>query len=269
MNRTSTSTSSRSRSAGRGTRIQSLERATEILSYFRVSRPHLSLQEITARSGLSRATAHRYVSVLRDLDLLRLDPVSNTYTLGTRVLTLAAAAAAGHPMILMVGPFMEELVRTTNETAVLTVWDGTAPVVLRVDDGTERVVRVSVQTGVRLPTWDSAHGRAFCANLPDEEIPSVPSPGRADELSDHLEQVRRTGVSINTNEEQGTRAVAAPIFSNGGDVVASIGIVGTAASVPGSFDSDIARAVVEVAGRISAELGVSRSHRDEPASPGS
>ena len=87
----------------------------------------LTLQEITARSGLTRATAHRYVSVLRDLNLLRLDPATNYYSLGSRIFTLAAAAAAGNPMVRIVGPFMEELVHDTNETAVLTVWDGAAP----------------------------------------------------------------------------------------------------------------------------------------------
>lgn len=240
---------------GRGTKNQSLERASAILGYFSVSRPALTLQEITARSGLTRATAHRYVSVLRELNFLRLDPATNLYSLGSRIFTLAAAAAAGNPMVRIVGPFMEELVRDTNETAVLTVWDGTAPVVLRVDDSSHRVVRVSILTGIRLPTWQSAHGRIFCTYLPAGDVPRRPlHPGGGAPEND-LEQVRETGVSINTNEAQGTRAVASGVFTSGGRIAGSIGIVGTSATVPAEPDSAVAKSVLAIAARLSSDLG--------------
>ena len=240
---------------GRGTKNQSLERASAILGYFSVSRPVLTLQEITARSGLTRATAHRYVSVLRDLNLLRLDPATNFYSLGSRIFTLAAAAAAGNPMVRIVGPFMEELVHDTNETAVLTVWDGTAPVVLRVDDNSDRVVRVSIQTGVRLPTWHSAHGRVFCTYLPAENSPRRPLHPDGAALEDDMEQIRWTGVSVNTNEAEGTRAIASGVFASGGRIVGSIGIVGTSASVPVEPDSTVAKSVLSIATRLSSDLG--------------
>lgn len=246
---------SRAAARGRGTKNQSLERASAILSYFSVSRPVLTLQEITARSGLTRATAHRYVSVLRELNLLRLDPATNYYSLGSRIFTLAAAAAAGNPMVRIAGPFMEELVHDTNETAVLTVWDGTAPVVLRVDDNSDRVVRVSIQTGIRLPTWNSAHGRVFCTYLPAEDLPRRPLPPDGVVPEDDLQQIRETGLSINTNEAEGTRAVASGVFASGGRVAGSIGIVGTSASVPAEPDSAVAKSVLSIAARLSSDLG--------------
>ena len=242
----------RDTSRGRGTKNQSVQRASAILGYFSVSRPVLTLQEITARSGLTRATAHRYVSVLRELNLLRLDPATNFYSLGSRIFTLAAAAAAGNPMVRIVGPFMEELVHDTNETAVLTVWDGAAPVVLRVDDNSERVVRVSIQTGIRLPTWQSAHGRVFCTYLPAEDAPRRPPHPEDAALEDDLEEIRQTGVSVNTNEAEGTRAIASPIFASGSRIVGSIG---TSASVPAEPDSAVAKSVLSIATRLSSDLG--------------
>lgn len=214
----------------------------------------MSLQEITARSGLTRATAHRYVSVLRDLDLLRFDPTTSTYGLGSKILVLAAAAAAGHPMVRVVGPYMEGMVRATNETAVLTVWDGTAPVVLRVDDNSDRVVRVVIQNGVRLPLWDSAHGRVFCSFLPEDDVPRPPNGARRTEIRRDVDQIRRTRLAINTNVAEGTRAIASPIFSHA-DLVGSLGIVGTSASVPEERDSAVAQAVLAAATRLSSELG--------------
>ena len=45
--------------------IQSVERAAKLLGFFTVGRPRLTLSEITARLGVSKATAHRYAMVLR------------------------------------------------------------------------------------------------------------------------------------------------------------------------------------------------------------
>ena len=50
--------------------IQTVQRAALILDSFTVSRPHLSLNEITARLGASKATAHRYTKALRAANLL-------------------------------------------------------------------------------------------------------------------------------------------------------------------------------------------------------
>jgi DNA-binding IclR family transcriptional regulator len=238
---------------GRGSKIQSVERAVEILGYFRVSRPHLTLQEITARAGLTRATAHRYVSVLRDLNLLRYDPGLGSYSLGSRVMTMAAAATAANPMIRIVGPYMESLVRLTNETVVLTVWDGSAPVVLRVDDNTDRLVRVSIQTGVRLPTWESANGRVFCAFLEEEYVPRLPSGADRAKILADIDETRRTRIAINTNEAEGTRTIAAPIFANS-RITASLAVVGTAASIPAERGSVLAKSLLSAVTRLSTEI---------------
>jgi DNA-binding IclR family transcriptional regulator len=242
---TSTETSSK---------IQSVERAVAMLGYFGVNRPHLTLPEITARAGLSRATVHRYVTVLRDLNLLRFDPQTNTYSLGSRILTLAAAAAAGQPIVRASGPYLEALVRETNETAVLSVWDGSAPVVVRVDDNSERMVRVSVMTGARLGQWDSAQGRVFCAFLPEAEAPRVPPGARPEAVQRDIDEIRRTRLAINTNAREGTRAVAAPVFA-GTEIVGALAVFGTVASIPDDRRSSIATTLLATANRLSNDLG--------------
>ena len=57
--------------------IQSVARAAHILGFFTVGRPRRSLSEITARLGVSRATAHRYTVALRQANLLRFDPATS------------------------------------------------------------------------------------------------------------------------------------------------------------------------------------------------
>jgi IclR family pca regulon transcriptional regulator len=238
--------------------IQSVARAAQILGFFTVGRPRRSLSEITARLGVSKATAHRYTVALRQANLLRFDPATSEYTLGPQVLTLAGAAGAGLPVVAIAGPHMEALVHKVNETVVLSVWDGEAPVVVRADDNPDRLVRISIHTGSRLTPFRSSQGRVFCAFLPEEEVPGLRRALRKDpSLKAALKQIRRERLAITSDVEPGIRAIAAPVF-HGDRIMATVAIVGTVASIPESHASAMARAVLTTAGQLSREFGTVR-----------
>jgi len=233
--------------------IQSVERASRILGFF-VNRPRMSLAEITGQLDVSRATAHRYVVALRRASLLRHEPATGKYTLGPQIVTLASAALAGLPIITLAGPVMERLVEEVNETAVLSVWDGEAPVVVRIEDNTNRLVRIGIKAGARLPTFDSAQGLVFNTFLPPGEPPALPRGSKGGAIRAELARVRKEGVAVNSQVVAGIRAVAAPVFRSG-SIVASLAIVGTTASIPEPPDSPVAQALVAAAKMLSAELG--------------
>src|ERR687883_1532190 len=138
---------------------QSVERAVRLLSFFSGEEPELTLAQLTRRLGTSRATTHRYTLALRRVGLLRFD--GGAYSLGPRVVELATTALAGLRIVRVAGPTMERLVAELNETVVLSIWDGEQPVVVRVDDNTDRLVRIVVRTGARLPRAESAQGKIF------------------------------------------------------------------------------------------------------------
>lgn len=235
--------------------IQSVARAARILDFFTVSNPRLTLSELTARLGVSKASAHRYAMALRQANLLRYDRANGEYTLGPQVLTLAAAARAGLPIITLAGPLMEQLVREANETVVLSVWDGEAPVVVRVHDSTDRVVRLSVRAGARLLPHDSAQGRVFSAFLPAGDVPGLPEAKIArPRLVEELDAIRKHGIAVNSPELHGVRTLAAPVFSEG-SVVAVLAIVGTTATVSDDVSSETAKQLRAVAQQLSQQLG--------------
>jgi DNA-binding IclR family transcriptional regulator len=258
----------RERVSQRGTReasgiesaIQSVARAAHILGFFTVGHPRHSLSEITARLGVSRATAHRYTVALRQANLLRFDPATNEYTLGPQVLTLAGA---GLPIVAIAGPHMEALVRRVNETVVLSVWDGEAPVVVRVDDNPDRLVRISIHTGSRLTAFGSSQGRVFCAYLPEGEVPGLRRAlKKRSSFSADLQRVRRHKVAVTSDVEPGIRAIAAPVFQ-GERIMATVAIVGTCDSVPETHTSQMAKRLLVTAGELSREFGTTL----EPAGP--
>jgi DNA-binding IclR family transcriptional regulator len=219
--------------------IQSVERAARMLGLFTIEEPRLTLGDLTRRMEMSKATVHRYATALRNAGLLRL--TAGAYTLGPRIVELASAALAGLAVVNVAGPYMERLVGETEETAVLSVWDGEAPVVVRVEDNTSRLVRIVVATGSRLPS-DSAQGQVFRA--------FIEPPGTDPEL----DRIRATGTAHYAAVVDGIAALAAPVFQ-GEDVIATIALVGTTASVQTSGRSEMARALRDAAGNLSTELG--------------
>jgi DNA-binding IclR family transcriptional regulator len=225
---------------------QSVERAARMLELFSVDEPELTLTELTARTGLTKATAHRYATALRRAGLLRTS--NGFYSLGPRVVELAAVALAGLGVIRVAEPYMLRLVTETGQTTVLSVWDGEAPVVVRVAENRERLVRVVVTTGSRLPA-DSAQGKVFRAFLGANGDPD-------------LEAVRREQLAANAVVVEGVTAVAAPVFQ-GEDIVATLALVGASAAMDTEPGSAMAVALRDAAIGLSTELGFVESREED------
>lgn len=221
---------------------QSVERAARMLGLFSVEEPELSLTEITARMEMTKATAHRYATALRRAGLLRFS--AGAFTLGPRIVELAGAALAGLSVVKLAGPYLERLMETTSQTAVLSVWDGEAPVVVRVADNTERLVRIVVTTGSRLPL-DSAQGKVFRAFLIGEDDPEI-------------ERVREERLAYFAEVVEGIAALAAPVFQ-GEEIVATLALVGTTASIEGAPAPSLADALGQTAAGLSTELGFAQA----------
>ncbi len=235
--------------------IQTVQRAALILDSFTVSKPRLSLNEITNRLGASKATAHRYTKALRAANLLRYDERTALYSLGPQVLTLAASARAGMPIVTAAEPYMDQLLKTVDETVVLSVWDGETAMVVRSADNTDHIIRIGVRTGARLDLTTSAQGRVFCAYLPSDQVPALAKLlRRTSGLQQELESIRKHRLSVNSPAINGVRTIAAPIFE-GGDIVAAMAIIGTTVSVPCEVDSPMARALLDTAQELSKRLG--------------
>lgn len=223
---------------------QSVERAVRLLGCFSPDEPELSLAQLTQRLGTSRATTHRYTLALRRAGMLRFDAGAAVYALGPRIVELAAAALAGLRIVKIAGPHMERLVAELNETVVLSVWDGESPVVVRADDNTERLVRIVVRTGSRLDRRSSAQGKTYLAFGP-----------AAVELDPaEVERIRSTRIAVNSQHEDGIRAIATPVFQ-GSEVAATLAVVGTIASLSAEADSPLAARLRRAAEALSAELG--------------
>jgi DNA-binding IclR family transcriptional regulator len=181
---------------------------------------------------------------LRRVGLLRYDAAGGIYSLGPRIVELAATALSGLRIIRIAGPHMERLAAELNETVVLSIWDGDSPIVVRVADNTDRVVHIVVRTGSRLHRVDSAQAKIFRAFS-----------GQQDELNPReLRRISSTHIAVNTQLHDGIRAVATPVFQDR-EVIAAMAVVGTIANLPDREDSELALRLRQTAEQLSGELG--------------
>jgi DNA-binding IclR family transcriptional regulator len=221
--------------------IQAIERAVRILSLFDHEQPLLSLPQLTERSGLGRASTHRYATALRREGLLRYDESRNLYSLGPRILGLAAVALASLRVVAIAGQHMDALAQDLNETIVLSIADGGTATVSRVSEAPRRAVVISPRLGMRLDPGDSAQGVLIAAFTTDGS-------GLDPEV---LARVRANRMAMLVDGNFGV--VAAPVFQSG-MLVATMAILGLPDDVNES-STDKIEALRRAAERVSAELG--------------
>jgi DNA-binding IclR family transcriptional regulator len=194
---------------------------------------------LAKRSGLSRSTLYRYISVLEQAGYLELIAGSSRYRLGPRILYLAATMHQ-REFSELARDDVRELMTLTRETAHATVYDHPYSVtVLIAENGAPVGPRVAL--GSRRPLHASASGKVFLAY---GDPPRVNAYLRADleartpatitqpaALKRLLSDVRKNGWAIDQSESyDGICGLAAPVFDFAGDVVGTLSIT-VAASV--------------------------------------
>jgi IclR family pca regulon transcriptional regulator len=211
---------------------RSLERGLAILGCFTPEQPLLGIAELAGRLSISRPTMHRYVTTLVSLGYLEQD-ASRKYRLGLGTIDLGAALYATG-LCKHARPELETLARRTCYSAEIAVLDGLEILLVgRVLAGT----RAAVEATLRLPAHCTSVGKVLLAYLPSEqraklisEIDLVERGPRTitskAALHAQLRDVRSEGLAIDDEElMEGSRAIAAPVREESGDVIAAVGLV--------------------------------------------
>lgn len=247
---------------GRGSNIQVIDRLARVLEVFAGSGHQMKVREVAAALHLRRSTAHRYLASLSRAGFLRSEG-EGSYALGPLLIQLGAAAVGGAQIVELAESYLSQLAEEAQETAVLTLWSGNCPVVVRVREPQAKLVQLHIRLGAMLPL-DSAQGHLYLAFHPDRQrtqqlLAQFPDAQRR-EMERGMAEARNQGVFVNSRVAEGIRAVAAPVFDH--ELIAgTVAFVGTLSSVPADPESGLAQALKNAAQRLSRDLGRSR----EPA----
>jgi IclR family acetate operon transcriptional repressor len=222
----------------RGTGVQSVERALDILEFLSRSEDELGVSEIGQATGLAAGTVHRLLGTLASRGYIHKNAVTRRYGLGLKSLTMAITTRERlAPLALS---FLEELMRVSQESANLAILEGNAMMYIEQVSPPSRMLRIFTEPGNRVPLHSSGTGKVLLAYQPPRLIDfivgragltrqtstTITDPGQ---LRSELRNIRREGYAVDHGEqEEGVRCLAAPVFGPDGEIFASISLSGPA-----------------------------------------
>jgi IclR family transcriptional regulator, pca regulon regulatory protein len=220
--------------------VQSLERGLAVIRSFDSEHPDLTLSEVAARTGLTRATARRLLLTLGDLGYVSTN--GRRFSLTPRVLDIGYAYLSSLNVQQIAQPYLEALSERVHESVSVTVLDG-ADIVYVARVPTKRIMTISLGLGSRLPAYCTSMGRVLLAELAPEDLAgTLPEPlerhtehtvTSAADLAVVLKQVRAQGWALVDQElEMGLRSVAAPLRDSSGRAVAAMNVSTQVARTP-------------------------------------
>ncbi len=204
-----------------------------VIETFTADRPRQSIAEVSAASGLDRATARRCLLTLSHLGYADYD--GKYFTLKPRILRLGTACLATMPLPQMVQPLLDRLSEQLGESSSVSILDG-AEIVYVARAAQRKVMSISLMPGSRLPAFCTSMGRVMLAALGEDEamrhLESATRMARTahtvteiTELMACLEQVRRNGYALIDQEvEIGLRSIAIPLRNARGATVAALNV---------------------------------------------
>ena len=198
------------RSAGR--RRQPLARGIELLTYM-IESPQDShgVRELAGRLGVSPSTAHRLITDLEKLGLVRRAENGQSYRLGLEFLRLAWLTTGRYPSQELALGVLQDLVAQTGESAFSSLYDGQRQQMMFTSTvESSHPLRYSLPLQQWMPLHGGASGLAILAFLPEEvqrEVANKPlaqlTPHTVTDpeaLLERLAQVRRDGYAITRGE---------------------------------------------------------------------
>ncbi|MGK5531139.1 IclR family transcriptional regulator [Streptomyces sp. URMC 129] len=244
--------------------MQSVDRAVVILEFLG-HREEAGVTEMAAELGVHKSTASRLATALEMRGLIEQTDERGKYRLGLGLIRLAGAATVRLDLSRQSRRVCEQLAAQVAETINLAILDGDAAINI------DQVLGPSAITthnwlGRRTPLHATSSGKALLAHLPEPEREgrlaaplerytprTVTDPGT---VRAHLASVRAEGCAYSVEEfETGLNAVAAPVFTVNGRVVAALSASGPSFRLTERRLREIAPVVRAAAGKISDRLG--------------
>lgn len=242
--------------------VQVLERAFDIIELL-AARPQTAAG-IAAELGLPRPTVYRVLATLGDRGIVHRGE-HGVCRLGRRLFQLSVSVFQSEYPCELVRPLLSVLRDQTGEDALFWVREDYEAVCLYQVVGNHDI-RPSQFVGRTRPLHAGASQKVLLAWAPASFIsdylerllvdPRGRSNVRPNLLREQLDVIRSQGYAFADRElSAGARGIAAPVFNARSQVNASVGIFAPFNRLPESMVPAVAQTVVEIASRISQQLG--------------
>jgi IclR family pca regulon transcriptional regulator len=255
-----------------GALIQSLERGLAVIRAFDRAGAVLSITEIAANAGITRAAARRFVLTLIELGYVVAD--GQRFALRPTVLELGPAHMGNLSLPEVARPHMRDLVSAAGDSAALSVLTGheiSFVAIERVSGVTMMVL--NVRPGSRLPAHATSMGRVLLAAQPGDWIETYLATSERSRFTEHtvidaaalreiLAAVSADGYSI-VDQELALEllSVAVPVHDPAGVQRAALNVSMLGPSRDKAVLADVMESLRITAARIEADLAAIRQRR--------
>ena len=248
--------------------MQSLERGLDVIRALSLPGAGRTLSEVARDTGLTRASARRFLLTLEELGYVRSD--DRRFVLTPRVLELGYAFLSSLTLPQIAQPHLRELVERVHESSSVSVLDGDE-IVYVAREPTQRIMTVAISVGTRFPAHATSMGRVLLAGLPVPALESFLQTAELrrltaatvtdpDKLRSEVDKVRRQGWALVDQElEDGLRSIAVPLRGQAGEVVAAMNLSTHASRrTPTAIRRELLPRLREAAAAVEADLAAGR-----------
>jgi DNA-binding IclR family transcriptional regulator len=250
-----------------------------MLDLFTESEPVWKVEALTERSGLSRATAYRYVRELCDAGFLARVTASD-YGLGPRIIELDRQIRVSDPLFTAGRPIVAELVAETGEIGLLASLYGDRMICVHVEHSARAGMRLLMERGHVLPLFRGSTAKVILAHLPyrrlqelyKANVAAIAGAGLARDWPSFLaalREIRTHGHYVSMGElNTAVRAVAVPLFNTEREILGSLTLAMPRAHFSADRQDALIAAAVSTARRINRALArLTSAPRKAPPTP--
>ncbi|KAA2016305.1 acetate operon transcriptional repressor IclR [Escherichia coli] len=236
--------------------VQSLTRGLKLLEWIAESNGSVALTELAQQAGLPNSTTHRLLTTMQQQGFVR------------QVGELGHWAIGAHAFMVGSSSILRNLMEESGETVNMAVLDQSDHEAIIIDQvQCTHLMRMSAPIGGKLPMHASGAGKAFLAQLSEEQVTkllhrkglhaythaTLVSPVH---LKEDLAQTRKRGYSFDDEEHAlGLRCLAACIFDEHREPFAAISISGPISRITDDRVTEFGAMVIKAAKEVTLAYG--------------
>jgi DNA-binding IclR family transcriptional regulator len=235
--------------------IQSIEVGAALLKQLAQSPKAMTLKELSEKSGMSAAKAHRYLVSFTRMGLTQQDSETGHYDLGPFALSLGLTKLARTDALAMARPVARRLRDELDLTVSLAVWGNRGPTLVFWLDAVHPIA-VNLKVGSVMPIARSSNGRCFAAYLPEAIVaPLMPKEDRPLLVQATSEVLQHGAARAQSELLPGINSFSAAIFDAWGTPQVVMSLIGHSPqfAVPWS-SKNLSRLLAETR-QLSSDLG--------------
>lgn len=236
----------------------------------------VALTDLARRVNMTKSRVWRFLSTMRNLDLVEREDDGERYRLGWKIFRLGQLAADRYSVPETAYPYLVALRDKTGHQCYLSIpTSGGATIISILQPLGGAGLTITSQPGTFLSACDSSAGRLLLAYMPrDQAIDLIRNDqtrksGDADtlyeQLAPRLEKLRRCYFDTNYNaQDTGAHILSVPVFDHRDAIAAVVSLVIATGDSPETLERDLLNGLKSCARSISSSFGSTRWEADPP-----